>query len=76
MCEYCIGNIRNKKIKDIDNDKEDWIEIIFQKIHGSMLYVELDGKDNDGYKTADFFEINYCPKCRKKITIILSCERS
>lgn len=66
-CEYCNKIIQNKKIKDIDNDKEDWLEIIFQKVHGSMIYVELDGKDSDGYKTADFFEINYCPMCGRRL---------
>lgn len=69
MCEYCIGRINNKKIKDIDNDKEDWLEIIFQEIHGSMIYVELNGEDSDGYKTADFFRINYCPMCGRKLNI-------
>lgn len=65
MCEYCDKKIRNKKIKDIDNDKEDWLEIIEQRLsHGPMIYVELDAKDNDGYKACDFFQINYCPMCR------------
>ena len=67
MCEYCIGKINNKKIEDIDNDKADWMEVIFQEVHGSMIYVELNGEDSDGYKTVDFFSIYYCPKCRKKV---------
>ena len=67
MCEYCGKRINNKKIKDIDNDIEDWLEVIYQEVHGSMIYVELNGEDSDGYKTADFFEINYCPMCRKKV---------
>jgi len=67
MCEYCDKRINNKKIKDIDNDKEDCLEIIYQEAHGNMIYVELDGQDNDGYKTADFFKINYCPMCGRKL---------
>ena len=31
MCEYCDNRIKNKKIKDIDDDKQDWLEIIEQK---------------------------------------------
>lgn len=67
MCEYCDKKINNKKIKDIDNDENDWLEIIHQPVHGSMIFVELDGIDEDGYKTADFFEINYCPMCGRKL---------
>ena len=66
MCEYCEKIIRNKKIKDIDNDKEDWIEIVKHK-ERTMLYVELDGIDDDGYKTSDFFLVNYCPMCGRKL---------
>ena len=65
MCEYCDNRIKNKKIKDIDDDKQDWLEIIEQKkTFGPMIYVELDAIDNDGYKACDFFQINYCPMCR------------
>lgn len=67
MCKYCDKKINNEKIRDIDNDNEVWLEIIYQSVHGSMIYVELDGTDNDGYKTADFFNINYCPMCGRKL---------
>lgn len=67
MCEYCANRIRNKRIKDIDEDKEDWLEVIYQKVHGHMIYVELEGTDIDGYKTVDFFKINYCPMCGRKL---------
>lgn len=64
MCEYCNKKIRNKKMKNIDNDKEEWQEIVEQSVHGHMLYIELDATDNDGYKACSFFQINYCPMCR------------
>ena len=65
MCEYCNKNIKNKKMKDVDNDEKDWLEIINQELtHGPMIFVELDAIDDDGYKACDFFEIKYCPMCR------------
>lgn len=71
MCEYCDKRIRNKKIKDVDNDKLDWLEVIEQKkTFGHMLYVELDAVDSDGYKACDFFQIDYCPMCRKEVNIV------
>ena len=66
-CEYCKKIINNKKIRDIDKDKKEWLEIIYQPAHKFMIYVELDGEDSDGYKTADFFKINYCPMCGRKL---------
>ena len=65
MCEYCHKKIKNKKIQDIDNDNEDSAEIVIQ--HKNLLYIELNGKDENGYKTCDFFEINYCPMCGRKL---------
>ena len=65
MCEYCHKKINNKKIQDIDNDNEDSAEIVIQ--HKNLLYIELNGEDEDGYKTCDFFEINYCPMCGRKL---------
>ena len=65
MCEYCEKRINNKKILDIDNEIETHMEIINQK--GYMLYVEIEGKDNDGYKTSQFFQISYCPMCGRKL---------
>lgn len=65
MCEYCNKKINNKKIIDIDNDKDTHIEIVNQKLSfGPMLYVEIEGEDLDGYKPSQFFQINYCPMCR------------
>lgn len=37
MCEYCKKIINNKRILDIDNDKETYIEIDWQK--SIRLYV-------------------------------------
>lgn len=68
MCEYCEKIINNKKILDIDNETETHIEIIKQeKSWGHMLYVEIEGKDNDGYKPSQFFQISYCPMCGRKL---------
>lgn len=38
MCEYCKKIINNKRILDIDNDKETYIEIDWQK-KSIWLYV-------------------------------------
>lgn len=65
VCEYCNKKVRNKKFQDIDNDKEDSMSIVF--LDRVYLEVELDAIDEDGYKALDYFEINYCPKCGKKV---------
>ena len=31
------------------------------------VYVEIEGQDNDGYKPSQFFQINYCPMCGRKL---------
>ena len=70
MCKYCHKNINNEKLKDIDNDEESSIEIVRQPYFDVVkyaLYVQLDGKDEDGYKCSDFFHINYCPMCGRKL---------
>lgn len=67
MCEYCKKIINNKRILDIDDDKETYIEIVRQEAFGYMLYVEIEGQDNDGYKPSQFFQINYCPMCGRKL---------
>lgn len=68
MCEYCEKIINNKKILDIDNEEETFMEIInHKKSWGNMLYVEIEGQDNDGYKPSSFFQINYCPMCGRKL---------
>ena len=68
MCEYCEKRINNKRILDIDNEEETHMEIINQeKSWGYMLYVEIEGQDNDGYKPSQFFQINYCPMCGGKL---------
>ena len=68
MCEYCGKRIKNKKILDIDNETETHMEIINQKkLWGYMLYIEIEGKDNDGYKPSQFFQISYCPMCGRKL---------
>lgn len=39
MCEYCEKIINNKKILDIDNEKETHMEIINQKNLGDICYM-------------------------------------
>ena len=66
MCEYCQrGKVINKMIKDIDNDEEEFAQIVF--LPEPLLRVDLDGEDKDGYKVSDYFEINYCPMCGRKL---------
>ena len=65
MCEYCNKKVRNKKIKDIDNDKEDGMFVVL--LSEPFANVELNAIDEDGYKASDFFKINYCPMCGRKL---------
>ena len=65
MCEYCNAKVRNKKIQDIDNDKEDGLYIVF--LPEPFANVELNAIDEDGYKASEFFKINYCPMCGRKL---------
>lgn len=65
MCEYCNKRAMNKPISDVDNDKEDSAIVTF--LHIPMLRVELNATDEDGYKAFDFFIINYCPMCGRKL---------
>ena len=65
MCEYCNKKANNKKLKDIDNDKEDFGQVVF--LREPNLYIELDATDSDGYKACDFFEIKFCPMCGRKL---------
>jgi hypothetical protein len=71
MCKYCDKRVNNKQILDIDDDKENFIELrqVMMEELTYTLYVELDGEDIDGYKPFDYFRINYCPKCRQKIKL-------
>ena len=32
-----------------------------------ICVVEIEGQDNDGYKPSQFFKINYCPMCGRKL---------
>ena len=66
MCEYCNKRASNKKIEDIDNDEQDFAQVVIF-LDNAKLYIELDAEDSDGYKASDFFDINYCPMCGKKL---------
>lgn len=62
-----IGNIYDNP-ELLGNEEETHMEIINQKKSwGYMLYVEIEGQDNDGYKPSQFFQINYCPMCGRKL---------
>lgn len=65
MCEYCNKKVRNKEIKDVDNDIEDKVSVVF--LREPMLEVTLDAIDSDGYKANDYFSINYCPMCGRDL---------
>ena len=64
MCEYCEKKANNKKMQDVDNDIKDFIKVVF--LPDAKLHVQLDAVDADGYVANDFFDINYCPMCRKE----------
>jgi len=66
MCKYCNKRASNKKIEDIDNDEQDFAQVVIFP-DSAKLYVELDAEDNDGYKAGDFFDIKYCPMCGRKL---------
>lgn len=57
MCEYCEKIINNKKILDIDNEKETHMEIINQKKSwGYMLYVEIEDRTMMDINQVNFFK--------------------
>ena len=64
-CDYCLKVVCNKKINDVDNHEKDTAEIVF--LDRPHLNIKLDGKDADGYQIEDFFRINYCPMCGRKL---------
>lgn len=65
-CCYCHNKALNRKILNVDNDKDVYAKVI--KATGeNWLEVQFDLKDNDGYQAVHFFKINYCPKCGKKL---------
>lgn len=68
MCKYCEKKANNKKIEDVDNDKEDGMYVAVLGDRPTLI-VELDAIDNDGYKAEDYFQINFCPMCGRKLVI-------
>ena len=67
MCEYCLKRANNKGIKDVDNDDTEFAQVVILRPENPLLYVEIEGEDEDGYKPSDFFPINYCPMCGRKL---------
>jgi hypothetical protein len=61
MCEYCNKKVINKRIEDIDNDNKDGMYTVF--LHKPLI----NATDEDGYKVSNFFKINYCPICGRKL---------
>lgn len=77
MCEYCDKRINNKPIKCIDEDI-DKSKLTLIKINGIgyTIFAEIDNIADDNSNIPDiadqYFEINYCPMCGRKLEEILN----
>lgn len=72
LCEYCKRTINNKPIKCIDeNIDKSKITLIKDNYLGYIILAEIDNlaEDNTNIPAiADqFFKINYCPMCGRKL---------
>lgn len=72
MCEYCDKKIKNKSISCIDEDVDkSKLTLIKNNYFGYTILAEIDNLADNSSNTPDiadqFFKINYCPMCRKKI---------
>lgn len=73
MCEYCNKNINNKAIACIDKETDkSKLSIVKDSYFGYTILAEIDNLADDSNNTPDiadqFFEINYCPMCGRKLT--------
>ena len=62
MCEYCEGKKKFEDIKDID---------IFEVgiLNGKELEVLIDFGNSDAFYN-EYFKINYCPMCGRRVAKI------
>lgn len=67
-CKYCFKRGLNKKILNIDEDKDVYMKIV-KGSKDIWLEVQFDLKDNDGYQAVHFFNIKYCPMCGRKLEV-------
>ena len=72
MCEYCNKSINNKAIKCIDATTDNSKLIISKdKYFGYTILAEIDNLADDSNNIPDvadqFFKINYCPMCGRKL---------
>lgn len=67
MCKYCNKRADNKVQYNIDDEKVEFYRVFLPPKQQPLLYVELNAEDEDGYKASSYFEINYCPKCGRKL---------
>jgi len=72
MCEYCEKNTNNKPIMSIDKDTDkSKLSLVRTNWTGYTIYAELDNLADDSNNVPDivdqFFQINYCPMCGRKL---------
>lgn len=67
MCEYCKKRANNKIQINIDNEFETFYRVFLPPNQKPLLCVKMDAIDKDGYKATDYFRINYCPMCGRKL---------
>ena len=73
MCEYCDKKIKNKSITCIDEDVDkSKLTLIKNNYFGYTILAEIDNLADDNSNTPDivdqFFKINYCPMCGRKLS--------
>ena len=49
------------------NDFYEGVSIIEKYWNQNYGTFDIEGKDNDGYKPSQFFQISYCPMCGRKL---------
>ena len=74
MCEYCNKIINNKAIKCIDATTDNSkLTILEDKYFGYTILAEIDNLADDSSNIPDvadqFFKINYCPMCGRKLEV-------
>lgn len=66
-CSYCCNRTLNKKIPNVDIDKDVFAKVI-RASGENWLQVQFNLKDEDGYQAVHFFNIKYCPRCGRKLS--------
>jgi hypothetical protein len=69
MCEYCE---KSKKIKCIDSKTDGSTVQVVKRYckdypQENLLYAEIEDEDDKNLLATQYFVINYCPMCGRKL---------